>query len=258
MTELLVAILASSLAGSLHCVAMCGPLVGLSRGLSAGPAAGVRSLRFALIHALGRLTTYAALGAVAGRLASAQHVAAILAGGVIVLGGVRAIAVALGLWRVRPAGAAPRKRGLVQIRRRPPGFPPPKVFSILVPRFARTTRIEDRSMVVGHSPGIRAWLVGALTGLLPCGWLWAFVVSAAGTASPASGAAVMATFWLGTVPAMTGVLALGGPVIDRLRRRLPVISACVLIALGLTTIAVRWHDAGPPGVTAPHCHRSVS
>jgi hypothetical protein len=92
---------------------------------------------------------------------------------------------------------------------------------------------------------------------LPCGWLWAFVVAAAGTASPWTGAAVMAVFWLGTVPAMTGVLAFGGPVIDRVRRRLPAISAGVLIVLGLATLAVRWRDAGATGVTTPHCHQGA-
>jgi len=100
----------------------------------------------------------------------------------------------------------------------------------------------------------RAWLVGVLTGLLPCGWLWAFVVSAAGTAHSATGAMVMAVFWLGTVPAMTGVLALGGALVDRIRRRMPVISACVLIVLGVSTLASRWIDAGAAGATAPHCH----
>ncbi|TMQ22619.1 MAG: hypothetical protein E6J90_12105 [Deltaproteobacteria bacterium] len=98
MIALWAAILGSSLAGSLHCVAMCGPLVGLH--------GGARSLRLALIHALGRLTTYGALGAlaglvgsavdVAGHLAAVQHVAAIVAGGAIVGWGVRAIAVAAG------------------------------------------------------------------------------------------------------------------------------------------------------------------
>jgi hypothetical protein len=34
---------------------------------------------------------------------------------------------------------------------------------------------------------------------------------------------------------------------------MPAISACVLIALGLLTLAVRWTDAGAAGVTAPHC-----
>ena len=117
MTALWATILGSSLAGSLHCVAMCGPLVGLH--------GGARSLRLALIHALGRLTTYVALGAlaglvggaveIAGHLAAAQHAAAIVAGGVIVGWGVRGIAVALGWWQVRGGGGALFQRGLLQI-----------------------------------------------------------------------------------------------------------------------------------------------
>jgi sulfite exporter TauE/SafE len=228
MIALGAAILVSSLAGSLHCVAMCGPLVGLH--------GGARSLRLALVHALGRLTTYATLGAlaglvgravdVAGHLARVQHVAAIVAGAVIVGWGVRAIAIARGWLGAPRSHAVLFQRGLVQLR--------------------------------GRRAVSRAWLIGVLTGLLPCGWLWAFVVSAAGTASPWRGAAVMAVFWLGTVPAMTGLLAIGGPMIDRIRRRLPVISACVLIALGLATLAARWGDAGVPGVITPHCHGRAS
>jgi sulfite exporter TauE/SafE len=227
MIALWITILGSSLAGSLHCVAMCGPLIGLS--------AGRQSLSLALAHALGRLTTYAALGALAGvvggavdlagHLAAVQHVAAIAAGVAIVAWGLRGIAIARGRVSAGTAGGALFRRGLVQIR--------------------------------GRRTAQRAWLVGVLTGLLPCGWLWAFVVSAAGTASPTAGAGVMAVFWLGTVPAMTGALTLGGAVLATVRRRMPVISACVLIVLGVATLAVRWHNAGAVGVNAPHCHAAA-
>ncbi|HEY0986822.1 MAG TPA: sulfite exporter TauE/SafE family protein, partial [Kofleriaceae bacterium] len=225
MTALWAAIFASSLAGSLHCIAMCGPLIGLH--------GGARSLRLALVHALGRLTTYAALGALAGllgravdmagHLAAIQHGAAIAAGALTVGWGLRTIAIARGWLRTEGSAPALFGRGLVQLRAR-------------------------RAVS-------RAWLVGVLTGLLPCGWLWVFVVSASGTGSPWAGAAVMTVFWLGTVPAMTGLLALGGPVIARIRRKLPVISASLMIALGLVTLATRWRDAGATGETPSHCHR---
>jgi uncharacterized protein len=228
MTAMWATIFASSLAGSLHCIAMCGPLVGLH--------GGARSLRLALVHALGRLTTYTTLGALAGllggavdmagHLAAIQHGAAIAAGILTVGWGVRTVAIARG-W-ITTSGGAPVlfQRGLVQLRSR-------RAIS-------------------------RAWLIGVLTGLLPCGWLWVFVVSASGTGSPWAGAAVMAVFWLGTVPAMTGLLAFGGPVLARIRRRLPMITAGVMIALGLVTLAMRWRDAGASGVTAPHCHGGAS
>lgn len=228
MTALWTTILVSSLAGSLHCVAMCGPLVGLH--------GGVRSVRLALVHAVGRLTTYVALGALAGllgravdmagHLAAIQHGASIAAGILTVGWGLRTMAIARGWLRTEGSAPALFSRGLVQLRAR-------------------------------RAAG-RAWLVGVLTGLLPCGWLWVFVVSAAGTGSPWIGAAVMTVFWLGTVPAMTGLLAIGGPVLARIRRRLPVVSASLMIALGLVTLATRWRDAGATGATTPHCHRSAT
>lgn len=267
MTALWLTIAGSSLAGSLHCVAMCGPLVGLH--------GGGRSLGLAAVHALGRLTTYATLGAlagvvggaveIAGHLAAVQHVAALVAGGAIVAWGVRSIAVALGGWRVRATRGALFQRGLARIERSPTGRGEGASRRIGAARDGRRTIPRDcpesgQSLVQlrGRRAAQRAYLIGLLTGLLPCGWLWAFVVSAAGTASPAQGAAVMAVFWLGTVPVMTGVLALGGTLVQSIRLRMPVISAGVLIALGLATLAIRWQDAGAPGVTAPHCHEVVA
>lgn len=226
MIALLFGILVASLIGSVHCIAMCGPLVGMH--------GGARTLRLALVHALGRLTTYATLGVLAGllgraidlagRLADIQRVASIVAAIVILGWGVLSIAVALGWRHEAHLQGVLFRRGLVQLR--------------------------------GRRPASRAWFVGVLTGLLPCGWLWAFVVSAAGTASPLAGAAVMAVFWLGTVPAMTGILTVGGPVIAWLRRRLPIVTALVLIAVGLVTLAARWPDAGAAGVAHPSCHDS--
>ena len=210
MTALLGTILLSSFIGSVHCVAMCGPLVGLHGG----------ALRLALVHSLGRLTTYAALGALAGALgrvvdlAAVQHTATIVSGVVIVAWGLHQLAVALG-WMADPKLKA-------------------TVFASQVVKLGK------------HRATTRAWLIGVLTGFLPCGWLWAFVVSAAGTGSPLFGALVMAVFWLGTVPAMTGVLVIGGWI----KRRMPLVTAAVLIVLGVATLATRWNAAG----VEPHCH----
>ena len=219
---MLAAIFLSSILGSVHCLAMCGPLVGLSG----------TGLRIAIVHALGRLMTYAMLGAAAGAVGSAIDLAgnlgavqrtATLVAGVAILGwGLVQIGVAAGWLRVRSTSHTAFTSALVQIR---------------TPRAMR-----------------RAWLVGVLTGLLPCGWLWAFVVSAAGTGSVGQGALVMVAFWLGTVPGMVGLLALAAPLLVRVRRRLPAITAVVLIVLGLGTLALRWRDAGATQVEHPHCH----
>ncbi|HEY4243239.1 MAG TPA: sulfite exporter TauE/SafE family protein [Kofleriaceae bacterium] len=212
------AILASSLVGSVHCIAMCGPLVGLAGS--------------ARLHALGRLTTYVVLGTaagfagsaldLAGRLATVQHAATLATGAALLGWGVWQLAIALGWQRFRVRGGTAYARGLVQIRTR--------------------------------SAARRAYVIGLLTGLLPCGWLWAFVLSAAGTGSPLAGAAAMGLFWLGTAPAMIGLLGLARPVVRRIQGRMPLVTAGVLLVLGTATLALRWRDAGEGGVTHPHCH----
>lgn len=229
MSPVLGTVLIASLLGSLHCIAMCGPLVTL--------VAGEHSLRLAFAHAGGRLAIYATFGALAGlaggaldlagELVQVQHVAAILAGVVIIAGGAHAIARARGWIAPRPVGGQLFQRGLVQLR-------------------------------VRRKAATRAVVAGMLTGLVPCGWLWAFVVTAASTGRAGAGALVMVVFWLGTVPAMTGLLVVGGPVLARLRARLPVLTALILVALGVTTLATRWVDAGVTGVAAPHCHHMQS
>lgn len=218
---LLGGIVATSAIGSVHCVAMCGPLVGLS--------GGARSVRLAALHSLGRLTTYTLLGAgagllggaldLAGRLGNIQRVATLLAGVFILGWGVLLLVRGSDVLKVRSTHRF--GRALVQIKSKP--------------------------------PRLRAWLMGTLTGLIPCGWLWAFVVTAGGTGSMIRGASVMVAFWLGTVPAMVGLLGFAGPLFARIRARMPAITAAALIAIGIGTLAMRWHDAGRSQVEAPHC-----
>ena len=78
-----------------------------------------------------------------------------------------------------------------------------------------------RKAAFGLRPGNRALVIGLLTALLPCGWLYAFAIVAARTGSILFGAAVMAAFWLGTVPILAslgvGVQTLTGT----LGRRIP-------------------------------------
>jgi len=127
-------------------------------------------------------------------------------------------------------------------------------------------RVQGAAMRL--EPTRRALAIGLLTTLLPCGWLYAFVVTAAGTANPVYGAAVMAVFWAGTLPALVscgvGVQALAGPV----GRRFPGLTCIMLIVLGGWTVFGRAQmdtaslasavsaSANPDAVpsAAPACH----
>jgi uncharacterized protein len=221
---LLAGIVVTSVVGSVHCLAMCGPLVGLH--------GGAKTMRLAAVHSLGRLTTYVMLGAIAGVIGSAVNLAGRVAN----------------IQRAATLIAAALIVGL-------------GVFQIVQPFISRARRSRARSPFAAALLHIRpkhaaqrAWLIGTLTGLLPCGWLWAFVITAAGTASLFGGALVMFAFWLGTVPAMVGLLRVTGPLLGRIRARMPAVTAVALIAVGLGTLALRWRDAGAQQVETPHCH----
>ena len=90
-----------------------------------------------------------------------------------------------------------------------------------------------------QSPAVRAAATGLLTTLLPCGWLYTFVVTAGGTGNAISGAAVMFAFWAGTLPMMFSV-GFGIQHIARpFARHLPVVGALLVLALGALSIAGR-------------------
>jgi uncharacterized protein len=54
---------------------------------------------------------------------------------------------------------------------------------------------------------VRSIGIGATTVLLPCGWLYLFVLFAGGIGTVPASMAVMAAFWLGTVPSLVALVS---------------------------------------------------
>jgi len=221
MTTLIVTVFLASVLGSLHCAGMCGAFVAMCVG---GTKTGSRAhvVTQSAYHG-GRLVTYTLLGAAAGGLGAALD----LTGAVF---GLQRLALAL-------AGAAMVTFGVVTLLRlrgvplRRIGVPAP-----LTAIFARGCA------AVGNRPPVqRALTVGLLSTFLPCGWLYAFAVTAAGTASATLGALTMAVFWAGTLPVLVslgvGVTALAGP----LRRFVPFAGATALVIVGIIAITGRFN-----------------
>ena len=94
-------------------------------------------------------------------------------------------------------------------------------------------------MTQSHRTRMAGSVLSVLTTLLPCGFLWVFVITAAGCGHAASGAAVMSVFWLGTLPALVvvgvGLRWLAKP----LTAALPAIVACAIMFVGVYTIVAR-------------------
>ncbi|MEO1512275.1 MAG: sulfite exporter TauE/SafE family protein, partial [Planctomycetota bacterium] len=209
---ILIAVLTASLLGSLHCAGMCGGLV-----LFAVGADGKMEKRSSLhvAYHLGRAIGYAALGGAAGALGATIDIAgalnsnirtsAMIAGALMVVLGLVTIARNLGVARGR----------------------------VGQPRLLKRLGESAHRWAFGLAPAHRALMVGVLTPLLPCGWLYAFAVVAAGTGSPALGVLVLLAFWLGTVPVLgavgVGLQSLTAP----MRRRLPQVAPFIVVVMGL-------------------------
>jgi sulfite exporter TauE/SafE len=199
---------------SLHCVGMCGGLIAVA---SEGSSGTRQRLSVQLVYQSGRLASYLALGVVAGTLGRALDLAGHAAGvgktAAVVAG---ATMVLWGLWAMLEAGGV--KRRLPQIRLLPRGV------------LAWLGGLQQRP------PVLRAAVLGGASALLPCGFLYGFALAAAASGSSARGAAVMAAFWLGNLPALLGFgFALSG-VLSKLRRHLPLLSAATLFGLGVFTL----------------------
>ncbi|MCP3903916.1 MAG: sulfite exporter TauE/SafE family protein [Planctomycetes bacterium] len=221
MTTLVVTVFLASLLGSLHCAGMCGAFVALCVG---GAPAGSRQhvMTQGAYHG-GRLVTYTLLGAAAGGLGAALD----LTGAVF---GLQRLALAL-------AGVAMVGFGVVTLLR----LNGVKLKRLGVP--APLTAVFSRGCAVvrDRPPVQRALTVGLLSTFLPCGWLYAFAVTAAGTGSATWGAVTMAVFWAGTLPVLVslgvGVTAIAGP----LRRFVPFAGAAALVIVGVIAIVGRFN-----------------
>ena len=217
MTTTVAGILLASLLGSAHCAAMCGGFVCFY-------ASDTHRLRSHAAYNVGRLMSYAALGAVAGIIGSGITHAGVLAG----VG--RGAAIVAGTLMILWGGA-----GILTAA----GVPAGRSAGVLARRLLEPGLRRALDLVRERPVPVRAFTLGVATALLPCGWLYVFVVAAGSTGNPASGAVIMATFWLGTVPAMLAVGFGAQKLFGSLRQRLPAISAAAILVIGILTLTGR-------------------
>jgi sulfite exporter TauE/SafE len=213
----LAVIAGTALVGSVHCVGMCGGLA-----LACAPD------RAHAAWQAGRLVAYVGLGLAAGAAGQGLDLA-----GEALLDVQRAAGLVLGTLLVVLAVRALR----------------PATGRVLITERARPSRLARLKAKFGRS----AFAVGLLTALLPCGWLWSFLALAGASGSPLRGAAVMSAFWIGAVPALATFAYFAGrlAIAPALRRNAPRITAVMMLAAGLLTVAGKLGPGFDPLSTAP-------
>ncbi len=215
----LVAALAAGLLGSGHCLGMCGGIAG-ALGANARSAPGSAAW-YTLVFNLGRVCSYAMIGALAG----------LLGGGLISMADL-------------PAWSA-ATRGLTGLLMVMIGLQVAFRWSLL--RFVEQsgarfwTRVAPiaRRLLPARTPA-HALLLGMLWGWLPCGLVYSILLMALLAGNPLYSALLMAAFGIGTLPAMTLTGLAGARLkLSMQRPELRLIAGFLLVGLGL------WTGLGP-------------
>jgi sulfite exporter TauE/SafE len=233
-------IFVSGLLGSSHCVGMCG---GFAIMLGMRSESRWRNLTTQGIYTLGRIFTYSALGAIAGyggtRLAdrwgewvNVPALLCVVAGAFLIVQGLLAAGVRMPFGRKKAIRSSP---------------------CLLASGF--------RTML--NSRGCRGvFIAGLLTGLLPCGLLYAFLSLAASTGDVVQGMSLMIAFGLGTAPLMIATGWGGSQMSLVVRKRLLTVAAWCVVATGCLTLYrgsnfINWGNSDAAS-TCPFCDPSTS
>lgn len=170
----------TGLLGTGHCIGMCG---GLVSALSLSEAGRQGGWFFHLLYNLGRISTYTFIGAVVGWLGSALAYTdrfKMVTRSLLIGSDVFVILVGLGT-----AGL------FAWLNVSKLDFPGPmKAMTLAVAGLRRLP------------PAISALPLGLLFGFIPCGYLYAVAITAAQSASVATGALMLFAFGLGTAPSL--------------------------------------------------------
>lgn len=198
------------LGGFGHCMGMCGPLIGTTV-LDASRRTASQKAGAQILYHMGRLSTYAWLGAffgwtgsfvnLAGNMVGLQNVVALVAGSIMILRGLEV----LGLFR----------------------------WQLIQALEGRISFLLHGVRVVQTVDSIwRYYLLGLFLGLLPCGLSYSAFLAAAGTGSAPGGFLFALAFGVGTLPALLALGFLLGAISLRLRGWLYRAGGASLILLG--------------------------
>ncbi len=198
------------LIGSTHCLGMCGPL---ALAIPMSTSQRIVMAYQALKYNLGRVLTYALLGAVFGLLGMSVELAGFQKGFSIVIGIFLLFAAFFSLnWESKLANSSPLAR----------------FFQIIKKQIGRLLRNDSRQSHL---------LIGVFNGFLPCGMVYLAIAGAVTTGSIVNGALFMMLFGLGTIPLMLGIMLLGNVVKPSFKKVLRSIAPVIMVAFALLLIA---------------------
>jgi len=198
-----------------HCVGMCGGIViAYSSAKIDNKWSNFMQGVAHLTYSFGRITTYVMLGAIFGALGGVAQFSGAATATLTILAGIFMILAGLSLL------------GKLEF------------LTKMEHSFSQTKWYQDVFRQVLRSKSLYSfYILGLLNGLLPCGLVYFFAVTAASTGSPLWGALVMFIFGLSTIPALFS-LGFFTQLLNRgsLRKNMMNLASIIVILFGIYTI----------------------
>ncbi len=217
-----------------HCIGMCGGIVVAYSTIKIEPKSSKVSQTIAhLLYNFGRVLTYTLLGAIFGFLGGVVLFSNTANGVLLIVAGLAMILAGLSLM------------GKI------------KFLTLIEHSFSSSSLYKNTfKKVLNSKSNVSFFLLGMLNGLLPCGFVYFFAITAASTADPLWGALVMAIFGLSTVPAMFGVGFLASLAsATSFRNMMMSLSSVAVILYGTFTIYSGYEYITNPLKTLRDCHK---
>jgi len=217
-----------------HCIGMCGGIVLAYTTIKIKPESSKVSKSIAhLLYSFGRVFTYTILGAIFGALGGVVLFSNNANGILLIIAGVAMVLAGLSLM------------GKI------------KFLTLIEHSFSSSPLYKKTFQKILHSQSnLSFFLLGMLNGLLPCGFVYFFAITAASTADPLSGALVMAIFGMSTIPAMFGVGFLASLAsATSFRNMMMSLSSVAVILYGTFTIYNGYEYITHPEKTLRDCHK---
>ena len=216
-----------------HCIGMCGGIVLAYSTIKIEPKSSKVSQGVAhLLYSFGRVLTYTVLGALFGTLGGVATFSNTANGTLLIVAGVFMMLAGLSL--------------LGKI----------KFLTLIEHSFSSSPWYKNAfKKVLNSKSNLSFFVLGMLNGLLPCGFVYFFAITAASTADPLYGALVMAIFGLSTIPAMFGLGFLTSLTsATSFRNMMMSLSSIAVILYGLYTIYGGYEYISNPLKTLTDCH----
>jgi hypothetical protein len=217
-----------------HCIGMCGGIVMAYSTIKIEPQSSKVSKTIAhLLYSFGRVFTYTILGALFGALGGVVLFSNNANGILLIVAGLAMVLAGLSLM------------GKI------------KFLTLIEHSFSSSSLYKNSfKKVLNSKSNVSFFLLGMLNGLLPCGFVYFFAITAASTADPLYGALVMFIFGMSTIPAMFSLGFLASlATATSFRNMMMSLSSVAVLLYGVFTIYNGYEYIANPQKTLRDCHK---